>query len=152
MKGRGIISEPGGAEQLAERVRVLYRLARALSLMGERSVGGVTEQQYPAPAPPRQEGQIGQGPEVHVPLDVTDEIEDARIPRVLSEDSERLPRCRRGTAGGRRPGRQAIRLVHGEQVDRRPAIKSVADGVRARSAPALQRLRVRQVLGTSGWY
>src|SRR6516162_9237369 len=95
LEGRAVVVQTAPAQKRAQGVRVFYGQARALSLMRKGRVGGIAEEHHPAAAPPGQARQVDESPETHVPLDVADEIEDARIPAVFGEDSQSL------IAGGR---------------------------------------------------
>ena len=145
LEGRTVVVQTAPAQQRAQRVRVFYGQARALSLMRKGSVGGIAEEHHPAAAPPGQTRQVDESPETHVALDVADEIEDARIPAVFSEDSESLVAGGRQAIRGPGPGRQVVRLVHGQQVHQFAPVEPVADKVRTGSAPDVECSRIGQV-------
>ena len=146
LEGRTVVVQTSPAQQRAQGVRVFYGQARALSLMRKRRVGGIAEEHHPAAAPPGQTRQVDESPETHVPLDVADEIEDARIPAVFGEDSESLVAGGRQAIRGPGPGRQAVRLVHGKQVHQFAPVQPVADSMRTGSAPDMECSRIGQVL------
>src|SRR5579863_2291323 len=109
-------------------------------------MSGIAEKHHPAAAPPGQARQLNKGPEAHIPLDVTHEIEDASIPGVFLEDAKSLVSGRRDTVREPRPGREAIRLVDSKQIHQLTPVEPVTDDVRTRSAPDMQRSRIRQIL------
>jgi len=101
-------------------------------------VSGVAKKHDPAATPVRQARQLDESPEAHVTFYAAHQIEDAAIPAVFREDAHSLAWSSRYAIRGLRPGREAVRLVHGKQIDQFSPVEPIADDVCTGPAPALE--------------